>query len=397
MSLSSTSPSPAQLSPALRPERPWFSSGPTAKRPGWSLEALSSAVLGRSNRSKAAVGRLRLALDMTRELLRIPADYSVLCVPASNTGAIETAMWNLLGPRKVQVLSYESFGATWAADVAKQLKIDHQILKAPFGALPDLSLVDPDCDLVFAWNGTTSGVKVPNGDFIAKDRGGLTLCDATSAAFCMDLPWDKLDITTFSFQKALGGEAGLGVLIASPRAIARLNDYAPDRPLPKVLRLRTETGADTHILAGDAINTYPFLVIEDYLDALRWAGRIGGLEGLYDRTRRNFEVLDQFVAQNSWVDFLASDPKTRSETSVCLRFTDPKILGLSEDKRADFVKRLCHVLEIEGVAYDISGYRHAPAGLRIWCGPTVETDDLEALMPWLDYSYQTTLQGLTLA
>ncbi len=377
--------------PVRYPERPWFSSGPTAKRPGWSLDALSSARLGRSNRSTSTVGRLNEALDLTRDILQVPDDYAVTFVPGSDTGAFEAALWNLLGPRPVQVLSFENFSQLWATDTRDHLGINPEILSAPYGALPDLGQINPEADLVFAWNGTTAGVKVPNGDFIAADRGGLTLCDATSATFSMDLPWDKLDVVTFSFQKALGGEAGIGALILSPRAVARLDSHTPSWPIPKVLRLKKGDKADRAILAGDAINTYSFLVIEDYIDALRWAGRIGGLDALIGRTEANAAVLEDWIERTPWIDYLAVDPATRSTTSVCLTFTDPIVTARSAEDQAAFVKAFCTLLEREQAAFDISGYRAAPPGLRIWCGCTVDAEDLRALTPWLEWAWSQML------
>jgi phosphoserine aminotransferase len=365
--------------PARSPERPYFSSGPTAKRPGWSAEALRQAPLGRSNRSKVTVGRITKALELTRDILGIPADYQVFMVPGSDTGAFEAAMWNLLGPRKVQVLAFENFGQLWADDAADHLKLDAEILKAPYGKLPELRKIDPACDLVFPWNGTTSGVKVPNGDFISDTREGLSLCDATSAAFCMDLPWAKLDVITFSFQKALGGEAGIGVLVMSPRAVERLNTFDSGRAIPKVLRLKKKGAADPAILAGDAINTFSFLVIEDYLDALRWGAREGGLTALIARCDANF---------------VAVDPATRSTTSVCLKFIAPEIASQPAEAQLKLAQKVGSLLEAEDVAYDIVGYRAAPPGLRIWCGCTVDTDDVCALMAWLEWAYEEALEGL---
>ncbi|WP_140985677.1 phosphoserine transaminase [Asticcacaulis tiandongensis] len=381
------------LKPAIKPERPWFSSGPTAKRPGWSVQALESAPVGRSNRSKATVGRLRQALELTREILGIPAEYQVFFTPGSDTGAFEAAMWNLLGPRKVQLLAFESFGQLWANDATEHLKLDAEVLSASYGQLPDLSRIDPQADLVFPWNGTTSGVRVPNSDFI-NGHQGLVLCDATSAAFSMNLPWEKLDVITFSFQKALGGEAGIGALILSPKAVERLNSYDSGRPIPKVLRLKKKGEADMAILGGDAINTFSFLIIEDYLDALRWGAREGGLEALVARSEANAEALFQWVEKTPWIDFVAEVPETRSTTSVCLKFVAPEIQAQPSEVQAKLAAKVGSLLDIEGVAYDVTGYRAAPPGLRIWCGSTVETDDIEALLPWLEWGYAEAVAAL---
>ena len=379
--------------PPRAPERPWFSSGPTSKRPGWSVKALAGAPVGRSNRSKVTVARIQQALDLTRSILEIPADYSVFMTPGSDTGAFEAAMWNLLGPRKVQLLAFESFGQLWADDAVEHLKLDAEVLSAPYGQLPDLSRIDPESDLVFPWNGTTSGVRVEDGAFLEGHKG-LVLCDATSAAFCMELPWTKLDVATFSFQKALGGEAGIGVLVLSPRAVERLNTFDSGRAIPKVLRLKKKGAADPAILGGDAINTFSFLVIEDYLDALKWATFEGGLEGLINRCNNNFNVLREWVEATPWVDFVAEVKAQRSTTSVCLKFVDPAVLGQSKEVQAKLAAKIGSLLEIEGVAFDVTGYRAAPPGLRIWCGCTVEADDIEALTPWLEWAYAEALQAL---
>ena len=387
-------PEPSATKPARTPERPWFSSGPTAKRPGWSPEALRAAPVGRSNRSKITVGRIQQALDLTRSLLGIPADYKVFMMPGSDTGAFEAALWNLLGPRPVQVIAYENFGQLWAEDTLNHLKIDAELLDAPYGRLPDVSRVRPDADVVFPWNGTTSGVCVPDASWISDDREGLTLCDATSAAFCMDLPWIKLDVATFSFQKALGGEAGIGVLVLSPRAVERLNGFESGRPIPKVLRLKKKGQADLSILDGDAINTYSFLVVEDYLDALRWADGQGGLEALIARCDRNFEELREWVDATPWIDFVAEKPEWRSTTSVCLKFVDPAVAALPSEIQAKLAAKVGSLLDAEGVAYDVTGYRAAPPGLRIWCGCTVEADDIDSLLPWLEWAYAEALQSV---
>jgi phosphoserine aminotransferase len=386
-------PAHAPQKPARAPERPWFSSGPTSKRPGWNVEALANAPVGRSNRSKATVARLNQALDLTRSILGIPEDYRVLMMPGSDTGAFEAAMWNLLGPRKVQLLAFESFGQLWADDAVKHLKLDAEVLDAPYGRLPDLSRIDPAADLVFPWNGTTSGVRVPSADFL-KGHEGLVLCDATSAAFCMELPWTLLDVATFSFQKALGGEAGIGVLVLSPRAVERLNTFESGRPIPKVLRLKAKGQADEKILGGDAINTFSFLIIEDYLDALRWAIREGGLEALMARCDRAFAEIEEWVERTPWVDFVAERPEWRSNTSVCLKFADPAVTVLPAEVQAKLASKVGAVLEAEGVAYDVVGYRNAPPGLRVWCGCTVEADDVLALTAWLDWAYAQALAAL---
>ncbi|HEY3798707.1 MAG TPA: phosphoserine transaminase [Caulobacteraceae bacterium] len=371
----------------MRPARPEFSSGPCAKRPGWSPENLRSAVLGRSHRSKIGKARLQAAIDQTRSVLQVPADYLIGIVPASDTGAVEMALWALLGPRPVQLLAFESFGKDWVTDVIKELKIEAEVLSAPYGQLPDLKKVRPDADLVFTWNGTTSGVRVPNGDFIAADRQGLTICDATSACFAQELAWPKLDVVTFSWQKALGGEAAHGMLILSPRAVARIESYNPPWPLPKIFRLKKGEKLNTEIFEAATINTPSMLCTEDYLDTLKWAASIGGLAELKRRAENNLNVLADWVAKTPWIGFLAADPAIRSNTSVCLKVVSPAVTALPEDAQADFAKRLAALLEKEGVALDIGGYRDAPPGLRIWCGATVDTDDLVALTPWLDWAY----------
>ena len=380
--------------PAMRPARPEFSSGPCAKRPGWAPENLRTAILGRSHRSKPGKARLQAAIDRTREVLEVPADYLIGIVPGSDTGALEMALWSLLGPRPVQLLAFESFGKDWVTDVVKQLKLKADVLDAPYGALPDLTKVNGDADLVFTWNGTTSGVRVPNGDFIAADRAGLTICDATSACFAQALDWPKLDVVTFSWQKALGGEAAHGVLILSPRAVERLESYTPPWPMPKLFRMTKGGKISRDIFEGATINTPSMLCVEDYLDALKWASHIGGLAELRARADRNLATLAAWVDQTPWVAFLAADPANRSNTSVCLKVVDPTITALSPDGQADFAKKLAGLLEKEGVALDIGGYRDAPPGLRIWCGATVEADDLEALTPWLDWAFAQVLAEL---
>jgi phosphoserine aminotransferase len=378
----------------MRPARPEFSSGPCAKRPGWAPENLRTAILGRSHRSKPGKARLQAAIDRTREVLEVPAAYLIGIVPGSDTGALEMALWSLLGPRPVQLLAFESFGKDWVTDVVKELKLPAGVLGAPYGELPDLGLVNPDADLVFTWNGTTSGVRIPNGDFIAADRAGLTICDATSACFAQDLDWSKLDVVTFSWQKALGGEAAHGVLILSPRAVERLERHTPAWPMPKLFRMTKAGKLNREIFEGATINTPSMLCVEDYLDTLKWASSIGGLAELRRRADENLGVLAEWVERTPWVDFLATVPATRSNTSVCLKVVDPGVCALSADGQADFAKKLAALLEKEGVAMDIGAYRDAPPGLRIWCGATVDADDLEALTPWLDWAFATAVAEL---
>jgi len=374
--------------PAVRPARPFFSSGPCAKRPGWTPEALNGALLGRSHRSKPGKAKLKDAIDRTKTLLGIPADYRVGIVPASDTGAVEMALWSLLGPRPVDCFAWESFGEDWVTDTIKQLKIkDSRIFKADYGALPDLTQANPKNDIVFLWNGTTSGVRVADADWISKDREGLTICDATSAAFAMDLPWDKLDVVTFSWQKVLGGEAAHGMLVLSPRAVARLESYTPPWPMPKIFRMTKGGKIVDGIFEGETINTPSMLALEDYLDALTWAEGIGGLKALIARSQANLGVLDRWVRECGWADFLAKEQGSRSNTSVCLKIVDPWFIALGDDAKADAAKKIASLLEKEGVAYDVAGYRAAPPGLRIWCGATVDKADLEALTPWLDWAW----------
>jgi len=383
--------------PAMRPARPEFSSGPCAKRPGWTPENLSGAVLGRSHRSKLGKARLKEAIDRTRAVLEVPDDYLIGIVPGSDTGAVEMAMWSLLGSRPVQLLAFESFGKDWVTDVTKQLKLEAEVLDAPYGALPDLTKVRKDADLVFTWNGTTSGVRVPNADFIAADREGVVICDATSAAFAQALDWAKLDVVTFSWQKALGGEGGHGMLVLSPRAVARLESYSPPWPMPKLFRMTKGGKISADIFEGATINTPSMLCVEDYVDALKWASGIGGLAEMKRRADGNLAVLEAWAAKTAWVDFLAADPAIRSNTSVCLKVVDPRVTALSPDAQADFAKKLASVLEKEGAALDVAGYRDAPPGLRIWCGATVDASDLEALTPWLDWAFATVAAELTAA
>ena len=374
--------------PDARPANPNFSSGPCAKRPGWSLDALRDAPLGRSHRAKVGKTKLEHAIELTREVLQVPADYRIGIVPASDTGAVEMALWSLLGERGVDMVAWESFGSGWVTDVVKQLKLaDTRLFEAAYGDLPDLSKVDFDRDVVFTWNGTTSGVRVPNADFIPADRKGLTICDATSAAFAQRLNFDKLDVVTFSWQKVLGGEGAHGMLILSPRAVARLESYKPAWPLPKIFRLTSGGKLSEGIFKGETINTPSMLCVEDYIDALTWAQSIGGLDALVARADSNFAVLDRFVESSGWLANLAADRATYSNTSVCLSIVDPEVTALSKDGQAAFAKGIVSALEKEGVAYDIGAYRDATPGLRIWCGATVEGSDLEALTPWLDWAF----------
>lgn len=378
----------AHKRPGVRPANPNFSSGPCAKRPGWSPAVLANAVLGRSHRSKIGKARLAEAIELTRRVLRVPDDYLIGIVPASDTGAVEMALWSLLGQRGIDMVSWESFGAGWVTDVIKQLRLDDvRQIEAGYGALPDLSGIDFNRDVVFTWNGTTSGVRVPDGSFVPADRKGLTICDATSAAFAQRLDFDKLDVVTFSWQKALGGEAGHGMLILSPRAVERLESHVPAWPLPKIFRLTKSGKLIEGIFKGETINTPSMLCVEDYLDALNWAQSIGGLDGLVARANANFAVIDEFVSRAGWIDHLAVDPETRSTTSVCLSIVDPQITALAPAEQAKFAKSLTALLDDEGVAFDIGSYRDAPPGLRIWAGATIEKADLEALMPWLDWAF----------
>jgi phosphoserine aminotransferase len=377
-----------QAKPATRPNVPHFSSGPCAKRPGWTPENLKDAALGRSHRAKVGKTKLKLAIDLTREVLEVPADYKIGIVPASDTGAVEMALWSLLGPRPVTTIAWESFGDGWVTDVIKQLKLkDVTKLTAGYGEIPDLSKVDPASDVVFTWNGTTSGVRVANADWIKADREGLTICDATSAAFAQPLDWPKLDVVTFSWQKALGGEAAHGMLILSPRAVARLESYTPPWPLPKIFRMTKGGKLIDGIFVGETINTPSMLCVEDYLDALNWGKSVGGLKGLIARADANTKVITDWVAKTPWVDFLAADPAIRSNTSVCLKVVDPAIIALPADAQAAFAKALVGAVEKEGAGYDLGHYRDAPPGLRIWCGATVEASDVAALTHWLDWAF----------
>jgi len=374
--------------PGRKSAMPRFSSGPCAKRPGWSLRALEDALVGRSHRASDARARLVEVIDLSRELLGLPADWRLGIVPASDTGAFEMAMWSLLGARGVDVLAWESFGKGWVGDIVSQLKLDDvRKLEADYGALPDLSQVLPERDVVFTWNGTTSGVRVPNGDWISDDREGLVLCDATSAVFAMDLPWDKLDVVTWSWQKVLGGEGQHGMLALSPRAVVRLQTYTPAWPLPKIFRLTKGGKLMEGIFKGETINTPSMLCVEDVLDALRWAKSLGGSVVLVARSEKNLARIAAWVAKTDWVEFLAADPAVRSPTSVCLKIVDPWFSGLDETAQRAFAKSIAAVLAREGVAFDIAAYRDAPPGLRIWAGATIETDDIDALLPWLDWAF----------
>ena len=377
--------------PNRKPERPWFSSGPTAKRPGWSSQAIPHELLGRGIRAPEVVERFAHGVRITRKLLELPDDWRLVYVPGSDTGAVEAAMWSMLGERTVQALAFENFGKVRATDLRDHLQLEPEILTAPWGAFPDVSHVDAASDLVFPWNGTTSGVRAPGGDWIARDREGLVICDATSAAFAMPLPWDRLDVVTFSFQKALGGEAGLGMAALSPRAVERLDRYTPPRPVPKVLRLRGAEGFERALAEGSMINTFSVWTLEDWIDGVEWGLSIGGLPALIARTEANAAALDAWVRRTDWIDYLAADPSIRSTTSVCLKFVDPRVSAMDEAARQALVKRIKSLLEGEGAGYDVESHRNAPAGLRIWCGCTVEAADIEALTPWLDWAFATAM------
>ena len=385
-----------KTAPAARPRVPNFSSGPCAKRPGWSPKALIDAPLGRSHRASIGKAKLKLAIELTREILQVPAGYKIGIVPASDTGAVEMAMWSLLGARPSTMLSWESFGEGWVTDAVKQLKLtDCEIVTAPYGELPNLGKIDTKTrDIVFTWNGTTSGVRVPDANWIAADREGLTICDATSAAFAQRLDWPKLDVVTFSWQKVLGGEAAHGMLILSPRAVERLETYKPAWPLPKIFRLTAGGKLIAGIFEGETINTPSMLCVEDYIDALHWAKKVGGLDGLVKRADANTRALTNWVKTTDWIDFLAVKPKTRSNTSVCLKFTHPKVVALPADQQAAFAKGVVSTLEKEGAGLDLGHYRDAPPGLRIWCGATVQVRDVKALIPWIEYAFSKELAKL---
>lgn len=375
--------------PGRRPARPFFSSGPTVKRPGWSHDALAPALVGRSIRAQAVLARIDRSLDLTRELLQVPNSHRLTFMPGSDTGAVEAALWSLLGPRRVQVTAFENFGRLWAEDLLSHLDVEAEALEAPYGELPDLDRLDPEADLVMVWNGTTSGVRFPDAAFLPEDRAGLVICDATSAAFCMDLPWDRLDVVTFSFQKALGGEAGIGALALSPRAIERLSTFTPSRPVPKLLRLHRNGAPDEAILDGSPVNTYSLVVIEDWIDAVSWGLREGGLQALKRRTEANFATLSEWVDRTDWIAFLAERPEIRSTTSVVLRFADPRAAAMDEAGQRALAQAFCAALEREGVAYDLASHRAAPPGVRIWCGCTVDREDVEALTGWLDWAWRS--------
>ena len=381
--------------PAQRPTVPHFSSGPCAKRPGWTPQNLKDAALGRSHRAKLGKAKLKQAIELTREVLQVPANYKIGIVPASDTGAVEMALWSLLGARPVTTIAWESFGEGWVSDILKELKLkDVTQLHAGYGDIPDLSKVDCDTDIIFTWNGTTSGVRVPNADWIKADRKGLTICDATSAAFAQPLDWAKLDVVTFSWQKALGGEAAHGMLVLSPRAVERLETYKPAWPLPKIFRMTKGGKLNAGIFEGETINTPSMLCVEDYLDALAWGKSLGGLTALMARADANTKVLADWKARTPWIDFLAKDPATLSNTSVCLKVTDPAITSLSADAQSDFAKKLVALVEKENAGFDFAHYRDAPAGLRIWCGATVEARDVELLTQWIDWAFAETKAAL---
>ncbi len=374
--------------PSIRPQNPNFSSGPCSKRPGWDLSALNDATIGRSHRSKLGKAKLAEALQLSKEVLQVPSDYRLGIVPASDTGAVEMAMWTMLGQRGVDVAAWESFGKGWVTDALKQLKLeDINTYEADYGQIPDLSVVDTDRDVVFTWNGTTSGVKVPNGDWIKDNRQGLTICDATSAAFAMEIPWQKIDVLTYSWQKVMGGEAAHGVIVLSPRAVERLESYTPDRPLPKIFRLTKGGKLIEGIFEGSTINTPSMLCVEDAIDGLKWAKSIGGLSKLIERSNNNLQVLEDWVAKSDWIDFLVEDKSLRSNTSICFKITDKWYQSLSKEEQAAKAKELVSLMAKEEVAYDIGSYRDAPPGLRIWGGATVESKDMEALTHWLDWGF----------
>ncbi len=376
------------MKPTSLPKNPCFSSGPCAKRPGWSLDNLKDAAVGRSHRAKTGKSKLGEVIERSKKVLGIPADYVLGIVPASDSGAVEMALWSMLGERGVDVLAWESFSSGWAADCKGQLKLaDLRVFKADYGKLPDLGQVDWARDVVFAWNGTTSGVKLPDGNWIAADRAGLSICDATSAVFAMEVPWDKLDVVTWSWQKVLGGEGGHGMIAMSPRAVARLQSFVPPRPLPKIFQMTKGGKLIDGIFQGETINTPSMLCVEDALDGLKWAESIGGLAGLVARSRANFATIDAWVDHSNWAGFLAEVPGTRSNTSICLKVTDPAYGALSPDDQAKHAKSIVSAVEKAGAGYDIGAYRDAPPGLRVWGGATVETSDIEALLPWLDWAY----------
>ncbi len=378
----------AFMKPTVKPQNPCFSSGPCAKRPGWTLDALKSAALGRSHRAKVGKSKLEELINLSKKILGMPSDYLLGIVPASDTGAIEMAMWSMLGERGVDMLAWESFGSTWVSDVKSQLKIsDLRVFKADYGKIPDLKQVDWKRDVIFTWNGTTSGVKVPNGDWIDANREGLSICDATSASFAMDLAWDKLDVVTWSWQKVLGGEGAHGMIALSPRAVKRLESYTPSWGLPKIFQMSKGGKLIDGIFKGETINTPSMLCVEDALDGLKWAESIGGLKGLIERSNANLKAIEEWAAKNPWIGFLAEDKSIRSNTSICLKIVDPAYTALSPEEQEKGAKQIASLLEKEGVALDIGSYRDAPAGLRIWGGATVETSDIKALLPWLEWAW----------
>jgi phosphoserine aminotransferase len=376
--------------PSAKPKNPRFSSGPTAKRPGWTIDALKDACLGRSHRSKDGKAKLIEVLNLTREILKIPADYKIGITAASDTGAVEMALWNLLGPKPVDVFAWEAFGKDWINDVTAELKIKNARTFFPkYGEIPDLAQYNPANDTIFTWNGTASGVRVPNADWIASNRDGLTICDATSAVFAMPMPWDKLDVTTYSWQKALGSEGQHGIIVMSPRAMQRLETNNPEWPIPKIYRLSKKGKVNEGFFNGDTINTPSMLAVEDVIDAMKWVKTVGGVDGLVARTNANFKAIEGWVEKTAWIEFLAKEPATRSTTSVTLSFCDPDFLSLNEEGRAAFAKKVSALLEKEGAGFDVASYRDAPPGLRIWAGGTVEKADIEALLPWIDWAYAT--------
>lgn len=380
--------------PTIKPNNPCFSSGPCAKRPGWSLESLSGAFLGRSHRAAAPKARLKDVIDLQKSLLGIPDDYLVGIVPASDTGAVEMAMWSMFGPRGVDVYAWEAFGLTWLKDITSELKLnDVREFTAEYGQLPDTSQYDPSRDMIFTWNGTTSGVRVPNADWITDEREGLTICDATSAVFAYDMPWEKLDVTTWSWQKVLGSEGAHGMIVLSPRAVERLESYTPPHGLPKIFRLTKGGKINKGIFKGSTINTPSMLAVEDCYDALTWVERIGGVQETIKRSTDNYNAVAAYVGQNDWLEFLAENTEEHSTTSVCLKITDPWFTGKSKDEAMSVISQMCAILETEAVAYDIKSYRDAPAGIRIWCGATVEASDVSALMPWIGWAYEAVKSG----
>jgi phosphoserine aminotransferase len=380
--------------PTAKPKNPCFSSGPCAKRPGWTPAALANAFVGRSHRAAEGKKRLVDVVEHQRKIHNIPADYKMAIVPASDTGAIEMAMWSMLGERPVDVFAWENFGEEWLKDVTKQLKLkDARTFTAPYGELPDMAQANPDHDIIFTWNGTTGGVRVPNGDWIKSDRKGLTFCDATSGVFAYDLPWDKLDVTTWSWQKVLGGEAAHGMIVLSPRAVQRLESYKPDRPLPKIFRMTGNGKLTEGVFMGETINTPSMLVVEDCADSLKWVDSVGGLKGLEKRVEANYQAVKSWVAKTPWIEFLAEDESYRSKTSVCLKISDADFLNGSDDAKQDFIKVMTKMLEKEHAGYDLAGHKAAPAGLRIWCGATVEASDVEAVLPWMDWAFNEVKAG----